>query len=549
MTAVILGVTVAGTSSAAIADDAEVPVTPAAPAIEDGVIPGESETPPTDFDSEDVALPNTVDRSETSTPSSLPATLGDADEPTQTSALDASQGMSADAELTAVVPCEGQALLVFETDASLNIIDPATGSILNTVGTGYELNAVGYNVQDGYLYGVTRLNDAAVKGGIYRVSLDGTAEQMTVLGQDMVPRQPSNKDKGSFPADSDIIAGDVDENGIYWAKTRSGVLFGLRINADGSLTEVSMSQVSVQSDDIADFSALPGSNSLWTLAKIGNAPRTLGAIDKFTGVYTNYGVGTGFDQITGVIGSYFDSAGNMYAFTDSGVIWAINRGAAISASGTATGVPLVARKITDVQTMARGDAAQCGLIKSSSLNIDKSVDQATAPAGGSVNYTITVTNTGETPHSGVTVTDVLPTNLRDAVAEDGGAVSGGQATWTMDLAPGESRAVHVHGTLAADLLSGDRVLNSASVDGPGVAVVTVDHVCEADSSSSCALTQVVDDQTSPAADDVAGSGSAGLPVSELAHTGSGDRGLPVAASLLLLGVLSFSVARRRQDIA
>ena len=80
------------------------------------------------------------------------------------------------------------------------------------------------------------------------------------------------------------------------------------------------------------------------------------------------------------------------------------------------------------------------------LTIVKSADVTSTSPGGVVRYTITVTNSGATPHAGVLVRDSLigavddATYNDDAVASDGGPVTlaGSVLSWTGDVAVGSS---------------------------------------------------------------------------------------------------------------
>ncbi|MEH1167745.1 putative Ig domain-containing protein [Micromonospora sp. CPCC 205539] len=75
------------------------------------------------------------------------------------------------------------------------------------------------------------------------------------------------------------------------------------------------------------------------------------------------------------------------------------------------------------------------------LAITKTADTATVTAGGTVTYTITVTNTGQSPYTGATVADTLTGVLDDAVYNADATASSGVVsyaapvlTWTGDLA-------------------------------------------------------------------------------------------------------------------
>ncbi|MBE1484741.1 putative repeat protein (TIGR01451 family) [Plantactinospora soyae] len=100
------------------------------------------------------------------------------------------------------------------------------------------------------------------------------------------------------------------------------------------------------------------------------------------------------------------------------------------------------------------------------LAVLKTADTATVVPGGTVGYTITVTNTGETPYTGATVADSLAGLLLDATYNgdadaDVGVVSYADPviTWTGDLAIGATATISYTVT-ADDPQTGGRVLSN-----------------------------------------------------------------------------------------
>ena len=82
------------------------------------------------------------------------------------------------------------------------------------------------------------------------------------------------------------------------------------------------------------------------------------------------------------------------------------------------------------------------------LTVSKSADRTTVTPGGTVTYTMTVANTGQTPYTGATATDDLTKVLPDAVYNaDANATSGTvtftspNLTWTGDLAVGATATI------------------------------------------------------------------------------------------------------------
>jgi uncharacterized repeat protein (TIGR01451 family) len=82
------------------------------------------------------------------------------------------------------------------------------------------------------------------------------------------------------------------------------------------------------------------------------------------------------------------------------------------------------------------------------LTITNSGSPTPAVAGGTVSYTITITNTGQTPYTGVTVTDDLTGVIDDAVYNNNASATAGMVsysspdlTWTGSLAPTASATI------------------------------------------------------------------------------------------------------------
>ena len=85
------------------------------------------------------------------------------------------------------------------------------------------------------------------------------------------------------------------------------------------------------------------------------------------------------------------------------------------------------------------------------LTITAAATPATATPGGTVTYTLTITDTGQTPYTAATVTDPLTGVLDDAAYNGDAAATVGAVTyaspvltWTGDLTPGDHRDHHLH---------------------------------------------------------------------------------------------------------
>ncbi|MEU8083038.1 putative Ig domain-containing protein [Micromonospora sp. NPDC049101] len=166
------------------------------------------------------------------------------------------------------------------------------------------------------------------------------------------------------------------------------------------------------------------------------------------------------DSLAGLLG---DAVYNADATASSGVVsyttpvltWRgdLPIGAAVTITYTVTVSDSQVAGRTLVNTITSGaQANNCGVgstdprcsaqvaILIPGLGITKAADAATVTAGGTVTYTITVTNTGQSPYTGATVADSLTGVLDDAVYNADATASSGVVsyatpvlTWTGDL--------------------------------------------------------------------------------------------------------------------
>jgi uncharacterized repeat protein (TIGR01451 family) len=92
---------------------------------------------------------------------------------------------------------------------------------------------------------------------------------------------------------------------------------------------------------------------------------------------------------------------------------------------------------------------ECFVVQAPAIHIVKTPDAPTVSAGGTVGFTVTVSNSGAGTATGVSAADTLPTNAGLAWSIDtansgaGWSISGGVLAWTGSLASGASSSVHI----------------------------------------------------------------------------------------------------------
>ena len=108
------------------------------------------------------------------------------------------------------------------------------------------------------------------------------------------------------------------------------------------------------------------------------------------------------------------------------------------------------------------------------LAITKTASTATTTPGSAVQYTITATDTGQTPYTGAVVTDNLTSVLADAAYNNNAAATTGQVsyaspvlTWTGDLTPGETATITFTITIHDPDLGDKHLVNTATSTTPG----------------------------------------------------------------------------------
>ncbi|WP_221584777.1 invasin domain 3-containing protein [Microbacterium sp. G2-8] len=122
----------------------------------------------------------------------------------------------------------------------------------------------------------------------------------------------------------------------------------------------------------------------------------------------------------------------------------------------------VASPADDADTANNSGSATVVVEQSADIGVEKTATPNPGVPGTEQSFTITVTNDGPSTARGVTVSDVLPSELRDVTADDSCMITGLVGTCALgDLAPGASAAVTVTGTIAPDATGS--IANTANV--------------------------------------------------------------------------------------
>jgi uncharacterized repeat protein (TIGR01451 family) len=173
------------------------------------------------------------------------------------------------------------------------------------------------------------------------------------------------------------------------------------------------------------------------------------------------------------------STGSIMPNPDGTATWvldlAVGASATTTMSATVTDPPTGDRTIrTVVSSSAAGSTCPVGSANASchndvpvllpGLSITKSANTSTALPGGTVAYTITVANTGESAYAAATFTDNLTKVLADAVYQADANASSGTVdytspvlTWTGQLDPGETATI-TFSVVVRDPDPGDKVM-------------------------------------------------------------------------------------------
>lgn len=319
--------------------------------------------------------------------------------------------------------------------ASLDFEDG--GASFSDVGpsSGTRYNALGFNPDDRYLYafGISTVDDT-LRDHLLRID---SAGGITDLG--LVPGGPSGAERPN--------SGDFADDGTYYAmRENADVLYAIDVGAP-SAEAISLSR-GVRTADLAWLDGY-----LWGATGTGNLVR----VDPATG------------QVDAFAFSAIPASGAIY-----GAAWRFGNGA-LGISENATGT-IYTINITDGGSASPSfelvatrpgpasnvnDGATC-IGQPVDLGVDKEGPEV-VEAGGTISWTITVTNEGPGPSSGSSVVDTLPAGVSDVSADPAETCDVQSGTVTCSFGPldsGESSSVTLSGTVSAE---GDTTLENRAV--------------------------------------------------------------------------------------
>lgn len=348
-------------------------------------------------------------------------------------------------------------------------INPTTGNEIRRIELPETLLAQDFTIDGGFAWGMSD------EGNVRRVDL-------------------SNGNISSFP---NVLPATVGGYGAVW--TFGNGNFGFSSNEDGKVYQVRadnrgsgsptftlLSTVAGPSSDFNDGAAIPGLPTDLAITKSGPATFISGSRIEYTITVTNNGPGvssgwTVTDTLPAglsnpSVAGPITSAVNGSSITVSGA--RLDPGQSTSFRVAADAVAGDGQCIVNVATVLgneadpvdsnnQGTAQSCAPTKS--YTVAKTADVSSVMAGGTVRYTVNVTNTGQsayTPDAPASFEDDLAGVLDDATYNNdvsaGGAFSGSKLTWSGALAVGATVAV-TYSVTVNDPLSGDRTLVNAVV--------------------------------------------------------------------------------------
>ncbi|HEY9613454.1 DUF6923 family protein [Allocoleopsis sp.] len=288
------------------------------------------------------------------------------------------------------------------TTPSFGLTDIGTA---NQPGQNNEYNAIGFNVKDGFLYGIAPDSNNVDSGfganppAIYRIDNAGQPTRLpgfpTGVPAFPIFLGPTNGDQRQ------VFAGDIDRNGIYFvyitvsapAPAGQPNLFAIDLTTNNIVRSLTLAGT-----NFADISFNPVDDQLYAF---DNTLKQMARIDPTTGAVTYFGAAQPPNNIAIVGASFFDAFGNFYIYDTNGSVLVARN---LSFSNAVT-----FELLGNAGTVSRFDGASCAYAPI----VEKVVNPPSVPANGIVTYTYRLANQLGQPLStaNLTFTDQLPAGL------------------------------------------------------------------------------------------------------------------------------------------
>lgn len=175
---------------------------------------------------------------------------------------------------------DGNNTTVFAIDMVTGQSDPPATPTPTPQISGRTINAVGYNVHDNFVYGWDNTADNLV-----RIHEDFTVEDLTITG---------------FTTTTNIIIGDVDENGHYWFIDGNGSsngqdYYAIDVNTSGTTVSIvdsgTISGIPASHTAGADWAYVPGGDGLYrVMHDTANNQGDLLVFDRSSGAFSSVGL-------------------------------------------------------------------------------------------------------------------------------------------------------------------------------------------------------------------------------------------------------------------
>ncbi|MEN9416095.1 MAG: hypothetical protein RLZ62_2399, partial [Bacteroidota bacterium] len=215
--------------------------------------------------------------------------------------------------------CSNDAYMFQNVTTDVYRLDMTTGSStlllsnINGSGATKSINAVGYNVKDGYMWGYNNNTDQLAK-----IYTNGNVEYFTIPG---------------LPTNIEYNSGDVNSDGVlYLARGLTNTIYRIDIDPASPTYLQQLPAITTSLLSFGDWAFNPIDNQLYTVTSItSTSPLSGGQLVRYnptTGAATVLGTVSGAGIQTSIAGfgaDYFDAAGSLYIYaSETGKIFKID---------------------------------------------------------------------------------------------------------------------------------------------------------------------------------------------------------------------------------